>query len=79
MVSAHVSREALSKIDVIANLAYLIRVEANSPISVRSRAAELEEHTLALAHLLSSVTAEQDRPHPGGPSSQGLAPPRAND
>lgn len=64
MLSARISREALSRIDVMANLAYLIRVEADSPIAVRSRATELEEHALALGHLLRSLTCEQDLPHP---------------
>lgn len=55
MVSTRVSHEAMDYIETITNLAYLIRNETSDP-NARSRAAEIEEHTLALGKFLRSVT-----------------------
>lgn len=55
MVSTRVSVEAMNYIEAITNLAYLIRIDA-SDLNIKARAAEIEEHTLALGRFLRSVT-----------------------
>ena len=55
MVSTRVATEAMNYVETIADLAYLILNETNDP-NARSRAAQIEEHTLALGRFLRSVT-----------------------
>lgn len=58
MMSTRVLHEGMNYVESIKNLAYLLKAEADNPVSVRAHASQVDDLSMALGSFLHSITSE---------------------